>query len=118
MMMAELIEYVPRTNTIYSANYKSEVRTFPIPFFDDIERAEVLTIGLNPSATEFESRGWREVLNAGALTQRLLRYFDRGEHPWFSEWRRRSEKSAHRTAEMRRTECGLVPAFNPKRRHS
>ena len=85
-IMSELISHVARTDSVYRANYKIGVRTFPIPFFGDIETAEVLTIGLNPSATEFESRGWPPVLDATELTDRLLRYFDSGEHPWFAAW--------------------------------
>jgi hypothetical protein len=85
-LMDELVDYVARTDSNYTANYKAGVRTFPIPFFGDIEKAEVLTIGLNPSATEFESRGWPAALDAKGLTERLLRYFDSGGHPWFAAW--------------------------------
>ncbi len=86
--MRELVEYVTRTDSTYRVNYKGGVPTLPIPFFGDLEKAEVLTIGLNPSATEFESSRWRTPVDADGLTERLLRYFDSDEHPWFQAWER------------------------------
>lgn len=61
---------------------------YPIPFFGDIRRADVLTMALNPSCTEFaQDRGWPVGLDARALTTRLLHYFDLpepGPHKWFN----------------------------------
>ena len=85
-LMQKLGAYVTSTDSNYSVNYKAGVRTYPIPFFGNLERATVVTIGLNPSATEFEGRGWPPALDAQALADRLTHYFDRGEHAWFSGW--------------------------------
>jgi hypothetical protein len=60
----------------------------PIPFFGNPFGAEILTMALNPSWTEFESgRNWPTELSTQALTSRLLGYFDatdRSAHAWFA----------------------------------
>lgn len=64
--------------------------THPIPFFGDISTALVLTVGVNPSATEFVNRDWPGHLRAEELAARLLSYFAAGApvppHPWFAKW--------------------------------
>lgn len=56
-------------------------RLYPIPFFGDVRRAEVVTIALNPAHPEFsEGRRWpinneSTALTPLALTNRLLCYF-------------------------------------------
>jgi hypothetical protein len=59
----------------------------PIPFFGDLVSADVLTLALNPSETEFRPhRGWPPTLDAPSLTGRLVNYFDLTEaepHQWF-----------------------------------
>jgi len=61
----------------------------PIPFFGVIEKARAITIGLNPSATEFkEARSWSPILTPSELTHRLVNYFRLREiapHYWFAE---------------------------------
>ena len=61
----------------------------PIPFFGPIEEARVLTVGLNPSTTEFDpKRCWPRELPSVTLTGRLYRYFELAypsPHPWFDE---------------------------------
>lgn len=60
---------------------------YPITFFGNIQKADVLTLALNPARTEFENcRNWSEGLNGAALCNRLMRYFDLPEaepHRWF-----------------------------------
>jgi hypothetical protein len=64
---------------------------YPIPFFGDIRRADVLTLALNPAWTEFrEERYWLPTTQAPAvaptLASRLLHYFDLPvpeQHQWF-----------------------------------
>jgi hypothetical protein len=85
-LVAELQAHVTATDLAYTRNYKSGVRTYPIPFFGDLPSARVVTVGLNPSATEFEGRGWPRALDAAALTDRLRRYFDGTPHSWFARW--------------------------------
>ena len=36
---------------------------YPIPFFGNLLKAEILTVGLNPSADEFNNRGWKDGLS-------------------------------------------------------
>lgn len=68
-------------------------RLYPIPFFGDIRRAEVVTLALSPSYKEFTPNGRWPMgagfgsLNAVALTNRLLNYFHsakRTPNNWFS----------------------------------
>jgi hypothetical protein len=61
----------------------------PLPFFGPIERAKVVTFGLNPSTTEFtRKRNWSNVTNA-ELPDELVNYWtngDRTPHEWFQPW--------------------------------
>ncbi len=65
----------------------------PVPFFGNIEGARFVTIGLNPSSTEFDEwRGWpQSPMPVDALTHRLVNYFRLAHnsypppHKWFSE---------------------------------
>jgi hypothetical protein len=55
---------------------KNVVKGCPIPFFGNVLGARVLTVGVNPSHTEFApSRNWKEPLKRDSWCQRLLRYF-------------------------------------------
>jgi hypothetical protein len=65
------------------------VKTYPIPFFGDVKGARVLTVGVNPSTTEFVNRNWPQVLTASELNDRLQKYFLPGlvaQHGWFRAW--------------------------------
>ncbi len=77
---------------IYQDLFPPQDNLYPLPFFGDIRRAEVLSLALNPSHLEFtDTRRWpRRVtpmaLSAEELTTRLLHYYDLPEpqpHPWF-----------------------------------
>jgi hypothetical protein len=61
----------------------------PIPFFGQLETARVLTVGLNPSTTEFEARRcWPYDLSTECLAHRLNNYFGLPYpplHPWFDD---------------------------------
>lgn len=57
----------------------------PIPFFGHPFGAEILTMGLNPSWTEFDSeRSWPGELDVKGLLSRLFDYFYANPHEWFS----------------------------------
>ena len=66
------------------------VSTAPIPFFGDISSAEILTVGVNPSWTEFKDRLWPALPpSADYLECRLRNYFQLRvppPHPWFGVW--------------------------------
>jgi hypothetical protein len=78
---------VESTNANYTPNL---VRGCPIPFFGDVLKARVLTVGVNPSSTEFVStRQWRLPPEDSHLQERLLTYFTCKEaepHEWFETW--------------------------------
>lgn len=65
----------------------------PIPFFGELQRAEVVTLALNPSHAEFSIGRWpvnggSKRLTPNGLTNRLLSYFHSPIHPanaWFDE---------------------------------
>lgn len=82
----ECRDHVARTAVRFTQNARPGVVTHPIPFFGDIQTARVVTVGVNPSATEFEGRGWPPELDSEALTDRLLGYFQAKPHPWFDRW--------------------------------
>jgi hypothetical protein len=75
--------------TTYQIIRNNKIAVHPIPFFGVIENAKIITIGLNPSVTEFTEVGrWSEPLTACELTQRLVNYFrlpDLAPHYWFAE---------------------------------
>ena len=58
---------------------------YPIPFFGNLLKAEIFTVGLNPSAGEFKNRGWQDGLSDESLSNRLLDYFS-SPHDWFRVW--------------------------------
>jgi hypothetical protein len=58
----------------------------PIPFFGNIQTAEVFTVGVNPSALEFDQfRNWDVIQSDSEWVDRLLGYFSWSvpPHPWF-----------------------------------
>ncbi len=73
----------------YGAILRRNIPLHPIPFFGVIENARVVTVGLNPSTTEFTEAGrWPQILTPCELAQRLVRYFRDPEippHYWFAE---------------------------------
>jgi hypothetical protein len=73
----------------FSTLYRSGIKTYPIPFFGNIQQALVLTVGVNPSATEFVGRNWPASLDAEQLYLRLKNYFINSATPphlWFHKW--------------------------------
>lgn len=63
----------------------------PVPFFGNLDGAAIITIGLNPSSTEFEPwRLWpREAMAADELARRLAGYFRSvapRPHAWFGDY--------------------------------
>lgn len=88
-----LIEETKATDHNYETIIAKKGMGKPIPFFGSIETAKVLTVGVNPSGTEFDiSRKWPpEGLPAENLKDRLINYFDPEKSPaeghgWFAEW--------------------------------
>jgi hypothetical protein len=63
----------------------------PVPFFGNLDCAAIVTIGLNPSSTEFEPwRSWpNEAMTPDDLARRLAGYFrsvNPRPHSWFGEY--------------------------------
>jgi len=70
--------------------FRDDVHVHPIPFFGDLINAEVVTIAVNPSSTEFAPwRNWGTTrLSATDLASRLIGYFKSTQprpHAWFCE---------------------------------
>jgi hypothetical protein len=89
--LRRVIIHVQETRDRFRALAVAGLHTMPIPFFGDIEKAEILTVGVNPAATEFDkNRKWRETeATPEYLEERLKNYFrstDPPFHPWFSPW--------------------------------
>ena len=64
--------------------------THPIPFFGNISTAQVITVGVNPSADEFVANVWpQQRMTPDQLGVRCREYFlDDTSHPWFTAWDR------------------------------
>ena len=65
------------------------IQTQPIPFFGDIENARVLTVGVNPSATEFDPLRWPDQVPVNELKDRLIDYYELEQvkpDKWFNTW--------------------------------
>jgi hypothetical protein len=61
----------------------------PVPFFGELAAAQVATIGLNPSDTEFHNGRWDGVEGADRVAARLTQYFSNANvepHKWFKTW--------------------------------
>jgi hypothetical protein len=84
-LVDKIIREVKQTDSRFVSLYDKARPLYPLPFFGDLENAEVMTIAVNPSPTEFKSeRGWACGLTSEQLTHRLVTYFTRFPHQWFS----------------------------------
>jgi hypothetical protein len=83
----------------YQGLMKPKVRTYPIPYFGDPSRAVIATVGLNPSATEFQSPRWSKPPSIPQeLDEILCGYFNSpyiSAHPWFKLWTQCLRKLGH-----------------------
>ena len=87
--LTDVIANLEATAPKYASLMRSGVTTHPIPFFGNVEAAQVITIGVNPSAGEFVGRSWPSHLAPLDLAERLTRYFassPTAPHPWFKTW--------------------------------
>lgn len=66
------------------------VGTMPIPFFGNIETAEILTVGVNPASGEFLNRNWPQTKATPSYLELRLRNYFRLATPkpyrWFLKW--------------------------------
>src|SRR2546423_2241001 len=79
---------VDASNAQYSVNFAPNILTHPIPFFGNVESAKVVTVGVNPSVSEFKKERWAGLTN-GQILGRLINYFNQNSvrpHPWFEVW--------------------------------
>ena len=83
------VQIATDTSHQYSELMPVRIRCHPLPFFGSLERACVITLGLNPSTHEFASeRKWSSV-TADKLPDELVNYWtneERSPHPWFHAW--------------------------------
>lgn len=87
-LLQDLLSKAPSVRGSYAELFRPHSPTIPIPFFGEIDSAKVLTIGLNPSCTELDDRGWAKEIGPSALAYRLRHYFklDVAPHQWFKKW--------------------------------
>ena len=81
--------YAAFTAQRYVPLFKSDVMTHPICSFGHIEKAHVITVGLNPSHGEFhKDRNWPPTMSHTDLAKRCCHYFHCSEesHRWFRPW--------------------------------
>jgi hypothetical protein len=89
--LQRVINHVQETRDRFRDLTVKGLNTMPIPFFGDIEEAEILTVGVNPAASEFKkNRNWRfSEATPDYLGARLRNYFRLGDpppHSWFDAW--------------------------------
>lgn len=88
--VAKVVGYVEETRETFARFYRHDVVTRAVPFFGDVESAQVLTVGVNPSAGEFVvNRAWPATMTPVALVERLKVYFGQAPappHQWFKTW--------------------------------
>ena len=75
-LVGQIIETVQATDGQYQELYRHGLSRYPLPFFGDLENAEIITVGVNPSSTEFGPwRSWPNGFTAAQVTGRLFDYF-------------------------------------------
>ncbi|HEV2246172.1 MAG TPA: hypothetical protein VGW37_05925 [Terriglobia bacterium] len=84
-------QYIASSQPRYAALLDPASECHPIPCFGNPDSALAVTVGLNPSATEFTAaRSWAGPLTSSALADRCSGYFSRTasnqSHPWFAPW--------------------------------
>jgi hypothetical protein len=86
--LSQVGRYIENTKDQYAELYRIGLHVHPIPFFGDVMAARVLTVGVNPSAGEFDGRAWPESLSIQELEKRLRGYFICAQkpHKWFETW--------------------------------
>jgi Protein of unknown function (DUF2442) len=89
--LRHVIIHVQKTREQFRGLTVHGLKTMPIPFFGDVEKAEILTVGVSPAASEFNrNRKWRQTeATPEYLEARLTKYFDVTDpppHSWFSPW--------------------------------
>ena len=87
--VAKVAAYAEETRATFVRLYRRDVITHPVPFFGDVESAQVLTVGVNPSAGEFVDREWPATMTPVVLVKRRKTYFGQAPappHPWFATW--------------------------------
>lgn len=84
-------EYISSTQSRYASVLEPALDCHPIPCFGNSASALAVTVGLNPSATEFKAgRSWSTQLPHAELAARCTNYFSKSApcqpHAWFTPW--------------------------------
>ena len=84
--------HIDNTNHQYKTLMRANIVTHPIPYFGCLSKAEVATLGLNPSSKEFtKNRNWPKIISEEELRERLCGYFysvNPPPHRFFEPWSR------------------------------
>jgi hypothetical protein len=79
--VANVVADIEATRATFAGFDRPGVMTHAVPFFGDVEAAQVLTVGVNPSAGEFVGRAWPGTMTPSALAELLTAYFSRARAP-------------------------------------
>ena len=88
-LLSDLMGRLSKVREEYAQLFAEDAPQIPIPFFGALETAKVVTIGLNPSDTEFHNDRWAGVADLSAIEDRLRAYFSQAQvpsHRWFETW--------------------------------
>jgi haloacid dehalogenase-like hydrolase len=86
--IGEILEWVMQTDGRFASLYRLNHPVIPIPFFGEIETAEIVTVAVNPSSKEFDTeRGLVLPMASEKLAVRMVNYFRQWNpppHAWFT----------------------------------
>ena len=89
ILVRHTLSRAAKTNQQFSANFKPGIRTHASPFFGDPATAQIATIGVDPSWTEYRSARWASVQTPTQVARCLTSYFTAPLaqwHPYFQRW--------------------------------
>ena len=88
--MEELLKRLRYKGTSIKSNFPQlfyeEIPTIPIPFFGDVTKAKIITVGINPSSGELRKNNWNSAMNEKDINKKLINYFKDNPHEWFETW--------------------------------
>jgi hypothetical protein len=113
-LLEELLDISRTIRSTHAPLFDPALDVVPIPFFGRLDRARVLTVGLNPSNGESRAGDWPREITASALDEKLLAYFEPGigtPYVWFETWERALESAGVSYADGSAAHVDLSPPY-------
>lgn len=87
-----LVTKIDFVKSMYGALFYDYIPIIPIPFWGNITKAKIITVGINPSAEELKNNGWNSKMAEYDIYSKLIRYFEDSPHEWFETWEKALEE--------------------------